>query len=96
MPAVTPGGWLCRDCLTRAAPSAGGGPRCPHCGSPRRLDLARTAGLTLAHVDCDAFYASVEKRDRPELKDRPLIIGGGVKRVAICASARLTSSIIRS
>ena len=83
MPAVTPGGWLCRDCLTRAAPSAGGGPRCPHCGSPRRLDLARTAGLTLAHVDCDAFYASVEKRDRPELKDRPLIIGGGGRRSVV-------------
>jgi DNA polymerase-4 len=36
--------------------------------------------LKIAHIDCDAFYASVEKRDRPELRDQPLIIGGGVKR----------------
>ncbi len=65
---------FCRDCLSPAEP----GGRCPRCGSPRvsRADPA----LAIAHVDCDAFYASVEKRDRPELADRPLIIGGGVKR----------------
>jgi DNA polymerase-4 len=40
------------------------------------VDLEATAGLTIAHIDCDAFYASVEKRDRPELRDKPLIIGG--------------------
>lgn len=44
------------------------------------LDLGRSAELTLAHVDCDAFYASVEKRDRPDLADKPLIIGGGGRR----------------
>jgi DNA polymerase-4 len=31
--------------------------------------------LHIAHIDCDAFYASVEKRDAPELRDRPLIVG---------------------
>ncbi len=65
---------FCRDCLAPAASSG----RCARCGSPRivRADPA----LHIAHVDCDAFYASVEKRDRPELDDKPLIIGGGVKR----------------
>jgi DNA polymerase-4 len=32
-------------------------------------------------MDCDAFYASVEKRDRPEHRDAPLIVGGGVRGV---------------
>src|SRR5208282_4277155 len=47
--------------------------------------------LEVAHVDCDAFYAAVEKRDRPELADRPVIIGGGARGVvlACCYVARL-------
>ena len=47
--------------------------------------------LTIAHVDCDAFYASVEKRDNPELADQPVIIGGGKRGVVstACYVARI-------
>ena len=41
--------------------------------------------LQIAHIDCDAFYASVEKRDRPELRDRPIIVGGGARGVVTTA-----------
>jgi DNA polymerase-4 len=71
---------LCRDCL--ATGTAEHPPqRCRQCGSPRVLAHAELGGLTIAHIDCDAFYASIEKRDNPELRDRPLIIGGGVRGV---------------
>ena len=74
---------LCRDCLAKRSSDKS---RCPHCGSPRAVDLERAAGLDIAHVDCDAFYASVEKRDDPALRDRPLIVGGAGPRgvVATC------------
>jgi DNA polymerase-4 len=77
---------FCRDCLT-LCPASG---RCPRCGSPRVAEADPT--LQIAHVDCDAFYASVEKRDRPELRDKPLIIGGGLKRGVVstaCYVARI-------
>ena len=82
---------LCRDCahLTESVPA---GARCAQCGSPRLIAHGELARLALAHIDCDAFYASVEKRDRPELLDRPVIVGGGARGVvlACCYVARLS------
>jgi len=81
---------LCRECGALAAdPPAER--RCGECGSPRLIDHPELAELTLAHIDCDAFYATVEKRDRPELLHRPVIVGGGHRGVvlACCYVARL-------
>src|SRR5512147_1269806 len=63
---------LCRDCLALVA--AGGG-ACPRCGSPRTLSHPELGDLAIAHIDCDAFYAAIEKRDDPSLLDKPVIIG---------------------
>ena len=63
---------LCRDCCEIVE---GAHDRCELCGSARLLRHVDIAGLTIAHIDCDAFYASVEKRDRPEIRDQPLIVG---------------------
>ena len=78
---------FCRDCLKDLDFSAR---RCGHCGSPRLVRHHSLPALALAHIDCDAFYATVEKRDAPELADRPLIIGGGKRGVvsAACYIAR--------
>jgi DNA polymerase-4 len=82
---------LCRDCgaITRRAAKS---ERCGECGSPRLVAHAELAELSIAHIDCDAFYATVEKRDRPELSEKPLIVGGGARGVvlACCYVARLS------
>ena len=64
--------------------------RCAECGSPRLIRHRTLGALTLAHIDCDAFYATVEKRDNPDIADKPVIIGGGKRGVvsAACYIAR--------
>ncbi len=54
---------------------------CPVCGGKRGIAHAELPELFIGHLDCDAFYASIEKRDRPELMDQPVIIGGGHRGV---------------
>jgi DNA polymerase-4 len=79
---------LCRDCLAFSdAPAA----RCPACRSPRVVAHPELAALGIAHVDADAFYAAVEKRDNPALRDQPVIVGGGRRGVVstCCYIARL-------
>ena len=78
---------LCRDCQE----AFGAGTRCPACRSPRVIAHDELFDLGIAHLDCDAFYASVEKRDNPELRDRPVIVGGGRRGVVstACYIARI-------
>jgi len=83
---------ICRDCLwTGEDPAGPPDRRCPACSSRRIVADPELDQLSIAHMDCDAFYASVEKRDRPELRDKPVIVGGGKRGVVstACYVARL-------
>jgi len=65
---------------------------CPECGRPRTVSHPELLSLSIAHIDCDAFYASIEKRDNPELASKPLIIGGESNRSVVstcCYIARM-------
>ncbi|PSL18346.1 DNA polymerase IV [Shimia abyssi] len=78
---------LCRDCLTALTTER----RCSSCASFRIVRHEELFDLSIAHMDCDAFYASVEKRDNPELADKPVVIGGGRRGVVstACYVARI-------
>jgi DNA polymerase-4 len=72
---------FCRDCLS----DADAGEPCPACGSTRILAHPELDTLAIAHLDCDAFYAAIEKRDDPSLNDKPLIVGGETRGVVSTA-----------
>ena len=80
---------FCRDCFTEQKAEVR---RCRACGSPRLVYHRELHDLTLAHIDCDAFYATIEKRDDPSLVDKPVIIGGGKRGVVstACYIARIS------
>ena len=82
---------LCRDCGRQPPLDA---EACPACGSVRVVRHQELHDLAIAHLDCDAFYAAIEKRDRPELRDVPARVGeaelvaryGKIgKRLSLCA-----------
>ncbi|MEO1407332.1 MAG: DNA polymerase IV, partial [Pseudomonadota bacterium] len=79
---------LCRDCAKSAPDTA---ESCPHCGGQRLLTHNALDTLSIAHIDCDAFYAAIEKRDNPELENKPVLVGGGRRGVVstCCYIARL-------
>ncbi len=88
--------FMCRDCMIFQPPPQSTGQntnfsRCPSCKSPRLLAHTELENLSIAHIDCDAFFAAVEKRDNPDLEDKPLIIGGGKRGVVAtcCYIARI-------
>ncbi len=83
---------ICRQCLRRVSATD----RCPHCGSPRVVSHPELDALAIAHLDCDAFYAAVEKRDDPSLADKAVIVGGGRRGVVTTACYIARISGVRS
>ncbi|MBM3516290.1 MAG: DNA polymerase IV [Alphaproteobacteria bacterium] len=83
-------GALCRDCLHPALAGPPRARRCARCGSPPVIEHPELDQLVIAHIDCDAFYAAIEKRDHPELAEQPVIVGGRHRGVVMscCYLAR--------
>lgn len=86
---AAPATLLCRDCgrLDRAILPEDG--VCPACGSARLVHHAELTDLAVAHLDCDAYYAAIEKRDHPELAGQPLIVGGRGERGVVTTACYL-------
>ena len=79
--------FICRDCTTFSIDKI----KCHKCNSPRILKHNELFSLNIAHIDCDAFYASVEKSLNPQLINKPIIVGGGKRGVVTtcCYIARI-------
>jgi len=83
---------LCRTCFHTFF----GGGICPKCARPRIISHPELFELSIAHMDCDAFYAAVEKHDHPEYAARPVIIGGEKRGVVSTACYIARMSGVRS
>jgi len=84
---------FCRDCLADLTADSA---RCPNCRSRRRLAHPELDKLSIAHLDCDAFYAAIEKSDDPNIRDKPVIVGGRKRGVVTTACYIARISGVRS
>lgn len=77
---------LCRDCGLYSSTN-----KCSGCNSLNIISHEEIKILNIAHIDCDSFFCSVEKRDNPEIRNKPVIVGGGKRGVvsAACYNARI-------
>jgi DNA polymerase IV len=88
---------VCRDCFTeQKAHKVAVAPKCEACGSRRLISHDRLNDLSIAHIDCDAFYAAIHKRDEPHLRDQPVIVGGGTRGVVATCCYIARASGVRS
>lgn len=88
---------VCRNCfIEQKAHKETVGEKCASCGSRRFVSHPRLGDLSIAHIDCDAFYAAIHKRDQPELRDKPVIVGGGVRGVVATCCYIARASGVRS
>ena len=81
----------CQQCGSENSELAPHSTPCPECGGQNFISHPELSELSIAHVDCDAFYASIEKRDNPDIAHKPVIVGGGTRGVvsAACYMARM-------
>ncbi len=88
---------VCRDCfIEQNAHTFAVGQKCHACGSRRIVSHPRLTALSIAHIDCDAFYAAIHKRDQPELRDQAVIVGGGIRGVVATCCYIARASGVRS